>query len=263
MVEGSGDDSQDGGRADEGSILSPSELDITESEYVEEIEEGRFVVSPGSARGESTSPNSGRGGQQPNQGRDGPQSEPREGADARGRSSGGQHAGSGGGNSPANTNTNANAGSHPGSQQPTGGRQSNPAPSTGQPQSRGGSNRRQGTPQLTERQVREWLRQRYQQGNSKYAFDVTAQFNGQVSQRQLASNDLMTVFESLMLWYAQQVDSGMPVEEVLGILLTESNVPVRYPPETVKEIIKATGLGPDDTVADLLETVRENDGVQL
>jgi hypothetical protein len=111
--------------------------------------------------------------------------------------------------------------------------------------------------------VRRWLRQKYERSNSKYAFDVTAQFDGTVSQRRLASNDLITVFESLMLWYGQQVDSNMPVEEVLGILLMESNVPIRYPPESVENLIKSTGLGPDDTIADLLEAVQDDDGVKL
>ena len=92
---------------------------------------------------------------------------------------------------------------------------------------------------------------------------MTAQFDGTVSQRTMASNDLITVFESLMLWYAQQVDSGMPVEEVLGILLMESNVPVRYPPESVKNLIRSTDLGPEDSIADLLDAVQDRDGVQL
>jgi hypothetical protein len=117
--------------------------------------------------------------------------------------------------------------------------------------------------QLSEEEVRRWLRRKYERSNSKYAFDVTAQFDGTVSQRRLASNDLITVFESLMLWYGQQVDSNTPVEEVLGILLMESNVPIRYPPESVENLIRSTDLGPDDTIADLLETVRDDDGVNL
>lgn len=223
MVEGSDDDSNKGGRADEGSILSPHELDITDSEYVEEIDEGRFVVSPDARTG--------RGSQQP-----------------QGGQSQGGHAG---GNQPQGGQTGPNAGG-------------NTRPSA----SRGRSNQQSRQPQqgpnnLTEDDVRRWLREKYKRSNSKYAFDVTARFEGKVSQRRLASNDLITVFESLMLWYAQQVDSSMPVEEVLGILLMESNVPVRYPPESVRNLVKSTDLGPDDTIADLLEAVQNDDGVQL
>lgn len=231
MVEGSGDDSNKGGRADEGSILSPHELDITDSEYVEEIDDGRFVVSPNARTGS--------GSQQPQGGQSG-------GNQPQGGQPGGGH--------PPN-NQGGQAGPNAGG---------NTRPSA----SRGRSNQRsrqpqQGTNDLTEDDVRRWLREKYKRSNSKYAFDVTAQFEGKVSQRRLASNDLITVFESLMLWYAQQVDSSMPVEEVLGILLMESNVPVRYPPESVRNLVRSTDLGPDDTIADLLEAVQNDDGVQL
>jgi hypothetical protein len=79
----------------------------------------------------------------------------------------------------------------------------------------------------------------------------------------MASNDLVTIFESLILWYAQQVDSDTPVEEILGILLMEANVPIRYPPESLKELVKSSGLEPDDTIADLVAAVDEEDGVKL
>lgn len=233
MVEGSGDDSGDGGRADEGTILTPNELDITESEYVEEIDEGRFVVSPDARTGGDT-PAGDEAGQRGNP--------PSGGAGGRGtaRSGNGQT-----GNQPP---AGGNAGR---------GGQGNRRQQNTQPSAQGGRG------QLSEEDVRRWLRQKYERSNSKYAFDVTAQFDGTVSQRRLASNDLITVFESLMLWYGQQVDSNMPVEEVLGILLMESNVPIRYPPESVETLIKSTGLGPDDTIADLLEAVQDDDGVKL
>jgi hypothetical protein len=232
MVEGSGDDANDGGRADEGTILSPNELDITESEHVEQIDEGRFVVSPDARTG--------GGGNQSQSGQPDQRSQ-----------RGGSHGGGG-------------QGGNPGPGQPTAG--GNAGRGNNQPDNRGHSQpsaqgSRQG--QLSEEAVRRWLRQKYEHSNSKYAFDVTAQFDGTVSQRRLASNDLITVFESLMLWYGQQVDSNMPVEEVLGILLMESNVPIRYPPESVENLIRSTNLGPDDTIADLLEAVRDDDGVKL
>jgi hypothetical protein len=235
MADGSGDDSAEGGRADEGAILSPHELDITDSEYVEEIDDGRFVVSPDARTGKGQAASGGQpqGGGTQRRSNDQRQSGPQPG-DGGGRAGGNAGGQSGGANS----------------------RQS---------ASRGGGGRRNRQPQgdITEEEVRQWLRRKYERSNSKYAFDVTAQFEGKVSQRRLASNDLITVFESLMLWYAQQVDGSMPVEEVLGILLMESNVPVRYPPESVRNLVKSTNLGPEDTIADLLEAVQNEDGVQL
>lgn len=43
----------------------------------------------------------------------------------------------------------------------------------------------------------------------------------------------------------------------------EANVPVRYPPEAVKRAMQSAGLSPDDSIADLMEAVSENDGLQL
>ncbi|WP_336326946.1 DUF7500 family protein [Halovenus sp. HT40] len=241
MVEGSDDDASDGGRADEGTILSPNELDITESEHVEQIDEGRFVVSPDARTGQ--------GGNQSGGGRSN-QGSQRGGAGSHGGAAPGGGSGGGqGGNPPAGGGNTGRNGT-----QPSDNRHSN----NNQPSAQGS---RRG--QLSEEEVRRWLRQKYERSNSKYAFDVTAQFDGTVSQRRLASNDLITVFESLMLWYGQQVDSNMPIEEVLGILLMESNVPIRYPPESVENLIRSTDLGPDDTIADLLEAVRDDDGVKL
>jgi hypothetical protein len=239
MVDGPTDESGDGGTADEGKILSPHELDITDSEYVEEIDEGRYVVSP-----DSRGPDNAGRSQRSNQAAGGG-SQPQQGGQP------GNQPPQGGGQSQGNSRLSGNSGQRT----PTGNQSSQRGPGQQPPPGQGD--------QLTEESVRRWLRQKYQQNSSKYAFDVTAQFDGTVSQRTMASNDLITVFESLMLWYAQQVDSGMPVEEVLGILLMESNVPVRYPPESVKNLIKLTDLGPEDSIADLLEAVQDRDGVQL
>lgn len=117
--------------------------------------------------------------------------------------------------------------------------------------------------ELTEEDVHDWLREHFEGRQSRYAFDVTATFEGSVSQRQMASNDVVTIFESLLLWYAQQIDSNTPVEEILGILLMESNVPIRYPPESVRNLVKSAGLGPDDSIRDLLAAVEDEDGLEL
>jgi len=184
----------DGGRPEDGKILSPDELDIEESDHVEQLDEARFVVSS-DARTDGTQ-------NSPQQPRHEPQTpEPRADDDA-------------------------------------------------------------GT-ELSERQIHAWLRESFQGPGSRYGFDVTATFDGTVSQRRMASNDVVTIFESLVLWYAQQVDSDTPVEDILGILLREANVPIRYPPESLRDLVRSTGLGPDDTIADLLSAVDEDDGVKL
>ncbi|MFC7195717.1 hypothetical protein ACFQL4_15585 [Halosimplex aquaticum] len=79
----------------------------------------------------------------------------------------------------------------------------------------------------------------------------------------MVSNDVVTIFESLVLWYAQQIDGKTPVEEVLGILLMEANVPVRYPPASLRRLLESTELSPDDSIADLIAAVGDEDGFRI
>lgn len=181
---------EDDPKPEDGRILSPEELDIADDDHVEEIDDGRYVVSP-EIRTDST----------------------------------------------------------------TSVTQSDPAPERPQNQSRP-------QPTFSDASVHRWLHENLDDTNSRYGFDVTAKFDGNVSQQQTVSNDIVTVFESLMLWYARQIDSNTPVEEVLGILLSESNVPVRYPPSSLHALVRSTDLSPNDSIADLLATVGDDDGVQ-
>ncbi len=207
----------EGGRPEEGRVLAPDELDITDSEKVEQIAEDRFVVSSDA-----------RGGGMPV-----------------GTEQSREESGTDGGPTPDGSSDGA----------------PEPEPAGSDPPRTDGQTRQAG--KLTNERVHEWLRESFEGGQSRYGFDVTATFDGSVSQRRMASNDVVTIFESLVLWYAQQVDTDTPVEEVLGILLMEANVPIRYPPESLKSLVKSAGLGPDDTVADLVAAVDEDDGVKL
>jgi hypothetical protein len=229
------------GPADEGKVLAPDELDITESEHVEELEEGRFVVSP-----------DGPPNPKEKYTKESSESNTATGSDAEHREE----------NPENHTQQSEPQRSQQRDRQPQSGRGRQPP--TRSQESRQPSRQNQQasrTGGLTEEDVHRWLRQDFEASNSKYAFDVTATFEGSVSQRKMASNDVVTIFESLMLWYAQQVDSNTPVEEILGILLMESNVPVRYPPESIHKLVKSSNLTPEDSIGDLLSELE--DGVQF
>ncbi|QSG10056.1 DUF7500 family protein [Halapricum desulfuricans] len=212
---GSGDDSDEDGR-----VLAPEELDISDDEHVAEIDDGRYVVSPNDPIEDAPNVAS---------------SQPaRERVDT-------------------DTQTDeADTGDAPGTEQPTAG-PDRPPSTDSQPTD---------VSELTERDVSRWLEANFQEADSRYGFHVTATFDGRVFQRRMMSNDVVTIFESLILWYAQHIDSETPVEEILGILLTESNVPITYPTESLSQAIKREGLDPDDTIADLLEAIGE-DGFRL
>jgi pyruvate/2-oxoglutarate dehydrogenase complex dihydrolipoamide acyltransferase (E2) component len=211
------DDEPTGGDPEEGPVLSPEEIDISDDERVRELEEGRFVVSSGDPIAQ-------------------PDDEPA--GQIEGETSG----------APARREGQA--------------AEPEPAPDP-TPQSTGADASSAPEPELTARSVHNWLSDDLAAVNSRYGFDITAAFDGAVSQQRMVSNDVVTIFETLVMWYAQQVDRNTPIEEVLGILLTEANVPVEIPPEALKRALVASDLSPDDSIADLMTAVQENDGLQL
>lgn len=99
------------------------------------------------------------------------------------------------------------------------------------------------------------LRETVAAADARYGFDVTAKFGESVRRQELFSNDVVTTFENLLVWYSQHVGGDTPVEEALGLLLVESTVPVRYPTGTVQSLVSAYDLEPDDSIEDLLVAV--------
>lgn len=217
MAPGS-DDEPTGGNPEEGKVLSPEELDISDDERVRELDDGRYVVSSGDPIARSDSA-----------GQVGP------GTDD---------------STPRLDEGDASTADRP-------------APDRSNARQTVGPDTDRSPSELDARAVHEWLSADLEGANSRYGFDITASFDSAVSQQRMVSNDVVAVFESLTTWYAQQIDRNTPVEEVLGILLMEANVPVRYPPEAVKRAMQSAGLSPDDSIADLMEAVSENDGLQL
>jgi hypothetical protein len=118
-------------------------------------------------------------------------------------------------------------------------------------------------PEISEMDVNAWLEDHLRTVDAQYGFHATAKFDDGVSRHQVVSNDVVTSFESLLIWYAQHVGGGTPVEDVLGILLAESNVSVRYPVRTLTGLLKRYDLGRDDTIGDLIEAVSEEQAVAL
>lgn len=204
---------QDDPDPEDGKVLSPKELDISDDEHVAEIDDGRYVVSPNDPIGDVA----------------------------------GTADGASGGSSRRLPDGEADAGD----------------PIAADPASSHAGSEPPDAVEITESDVRAWLTDQFAETDSRYGFDVTATFDGSVEQRQMVSNDVVTIFESLVLWYAQQIDAKTPVEEVLGILLMEANVPVRLPPASMKRLLESTDLSPEDSIADLVEAVSDDEGFRL
>jgi len=109
--------------------------------------------------------------------------------------------------------------------------------------------------------VKGWLEDDLDSVSARYGFHVTAKSDDAISHQQMFSDDVGAVFDSLLRWYAQQLTTDTAVEDVLGILLTESNVRVRYSPSCLQAILEAYDLGPDDSIADLVEAVQDDRGM--
>ena len=109
--------------------------------------------------------------------------------------------------------------------------------------------------------VKRWLEDDLGSASARYGFHVTAKAENSVAHQQLFSDDVTTVFDGLLRWYAQQLTTETAVEDVLGILLTESDVRVRYTPSCLRAILEAYDLGPDDTIADLYDAVQDDRGM--
>lgn len=114
---------------------------------------------------------------------------------------------------------------------------------------------------LTDDRVHAYLQEQLATADTAYALDVTARFDDSVGHHRLRSDDVVAAFESLLLWSARQLDDRTAAESVLGILLTESNLAVRYPPGTLSALVAEHGLEPEDTVADLLAATGDEAGV--
>jgi hypothetical protein len=117
--------------------------------------------------------------------------------------------------------------------------------------------------QVDAKAVSRWLAESMTDNGFDYGFDATLKFDGSVVRHRMVSNDVATTFETLMLWYARQVGGDTPVEETLGILLAESDMPIKYPTKSLAGILRQHDLSPEDSIADLITAVNDAGGVSF
>ncbi|EJN60288.1 DUF7500 family protein [Halogranum rubrum] len=120
-----------------------------------------------------------------------------------------------------------------------------------------------GPTQVDAKAVSRWLAGSMTDNGFDYGFDATLKFDGSVVRHRMVSNDVVTTFETLMLWYARQVGGDTPIEETLGILLAESDMPITYPTKSLAGILRQHNLSADDSIADLIAAVDDAGGVSF
>ena len=120
------------------------------------------------------------------------------------------------------------------------------------------------TDAVTQAEVSRWLASSFTDTGFTYGFDATLAVRDEVVRHRLVSNDLPTTFETLITWFVRNATTDATTEEALGILLSATDQPVRYPPGTLAQVVEAAGLDPDDTIAELLSAIdTEDDGLYI
>lgn len=107
------------------------------------------------------------------------------------------------------------------------------------------------------------LRRRLETEDVAHGFDLTTAFDGAFSHRQVVSNDIVAAFEALLMAVTRDIDDDAPPGMVLGILLTEANVDVRYPDARIVQLLEQYDLGPTDTIADLVNAAGDEGEFRL
>jgi hypothetical protein len=139
-------------------------------------------------------------------------------------------------------------------------------PQESQPESVGGQQAEpaaQPEPQVTGRDVKEWLAEELESHDSTYAYHIATKYGDDISHQQLATDDVGAAFDGLLVWYARQLAGSTSIDRALGILLGESSVQVKYPTKRLIAYLEANDLGPDDSIRELVETVDDQDGLKF
>lgn len=117
------------------------------------------------------------------------------------------------------------------------------------------------TQTLSGAEVKTWIDEQLHSSESRYAYRIAAKSGDRTAHQQLASDDIGMAFDALLMWYAQQVGRGTAVEDVLGILLAESNLRVKYPTQRFLAYLDENDLGPGDSISELLRAVQDDGGL--
>ena len=226
---------------EEKGILAPDELDITDHPKVESLSEGRYVVS---AEGTPDSPD----------------------AEQREQSSGDKTqlpAGETDEDETADETDNEvdENDTDDGDQEPTADgdesdASSEPSAETSE-ESDGSETAEPPAVELTQQTVSQFLAESLTSTETSYGFDATVNIEGDVKRGRMSSDDIAETLEGLLRWYAAQTTDEMEPEAALGIILAGSTLEVEYPVQSVYAMLKRYGLGPDDSISDLLAAIRE------
>ncbi|MXV61801.1 flagella cluster protein [Natronorubrum sp. JWXQ-INN-674] len=228
----------------EGGVLSPEDLDISESPYVAEVSDGRYVVSA-----DHSAPTV------PDDADATTQSESRQshesGASAESSEATASNAASENEGRPeaddesaddetAATDDDAEADAASAATAPATPRSADTdAPSV--PPS----------PEL----ARSVLADELERSNARLAVDIVSQFGDDTIRHRTASDDVVRTFDNLVLWYAQNVARSTPTTRTASLLFAKSEFTPTLASSRVREAAAKHGLDESSTIEELLEAL--------
>lgn len=111
---------------------------------------------------------------------------------------------------------------------------------------------------VTEEAVYGWLLGSFEGSETRYGFDLVVKSEDTVAHRRFESNDVVETFERLIGLYANTVDEETATEEVLDILVAESDASLDRPYATVKRLLERHSLTRTDTIGSLLAALDDS-----
>ncbi|WP_049904711.1 DUF7500 family protein [Natrialba asiatica] len=227
-----------------GGALSPEDLDFTDSPYVAEVSDSRYVVSadhsppdvtehssPPASRQDSPQTQTQTHSQSHTQGQ--PQTQPSQPAREQEQQQ----------------NQTQDAGQHHPDTKPQPQRQQHPQ-SQSQPPSQPQQHHPQHPP--SPEHARSILAAELERSDARLAVDIVAQFGTDTVRHRTASDDVVGTFDNLVLWYAQHVARKTPTMQTASLLLSKSEFSPAITPSQVRKAAVNNGLDESATIGEFI-----------
>lgn len=229
-----------------GGALSPEDLDFTDSPYVAEVSDSRYVVSADHSPPDVTEHSS-----RPTSNQDSPQPQTHSQSHKQGQPQ--NHP-----SQPAQEQEQQqqNQTQEPGQQHPDTQPQRQPQ---SQPQSQSQPQQPPSQPQQHHPQhppspehARSILAAELERSDARLAVDIVAQFGTDTVRHRTASDDVVGTFDNLVLWYAQHVARKTPTMQTASLLLSKSEFSPAITPSQVREAAVNNGLDESATIGEFI-----------
>lgn len=208
--------SEQPGGSDGGGVLSPEDLDISNSPYVAEVSEGRYVVSADRS--------------------------PPKVPDQTAQNQHAEQSGASGGPAvdPAADSQPSNR--HQPRQGAPDSRTEQPEPTDRQPIQSPGA-------------ARAVLAAELEHTDARYAIDIVSRLDGTDVRHRTTSDDVVGTFDNLVMWYAQHVATETSTQRTASLLFERSEFSAPASSAEIKRAARRHGLTRSSTIGDLLDAL--------